>query len=182
MSNPSLSKSALKAWQVNAQTWDKGATIDGNIYWKRLQQPCLERLVGPRLTRQGDVTCNVLELSTGNGICARWMAGHGGDNIKIYATDGSAPMVETAIAHGTADGKIQFDVLDVTEKTDFDPFLELANKVSPFCLGCGLISLLHFNCPSFSLPFIVLVVYKIVLLSYHLKKCNFFKMLQDRDL
>lgn len=132
MSYPSLAKEALENWQDNAPFWDAGVALDGNIYWQKLQEPCLSRLLGPRLAEDGG--CNVLEMSTGNGICARWMAAKG-KHVRVTATDGSENMVTNAKARGDADGQIEYGVLDVTDLNAYAPYLEKAETVS-LCCSC----------------------------------------------
>lgn len=132
MSYPSLAKEALKSWQHNASSWDDGVALGGNIYWQKLQEPCLSRLLGPRLAEAGG--CNVLEFSTGNGICARWMVAKG-EGVHVTATDGSENMVNSAKARGDADGRIVYGVLDVTDVNAYAPYLEKAETVSA-CRSC----------------------------------------------
>ncbi len=119
MSDPSLAPAALETWQVNAKVWDENHGVDGGKYWKVLQEPCLERLLGPRLAAG---QCHALELSTGNGICARWLAARG---AKVTATDGSSQMIERAKGHGDGGGLIDFaGTVDVTVEGDYAPFVE----------------------------------------------------------
>lgn len=126
----SINAEALESWNLNAPHWDSNHGVDGNIYWQRLQQPCLTRLLSSRLS-DASTPINVLELSTGNGICARWMASHGA-HVNILATDGSPNMVEAATKRGDSDGRIKFDVLDVTSVENFQPFVEKAKALGGF--------------------------------------------------
>mgnify|MGYP005989088191 CR=1 FL=1 len=123
MSNPALAKPALESWEANAAFWDETTGLDGNKYWKLLEEPCLERLLGAKLSQ---TPCNALEFSTGNGLCARWLAGHG---AKVVATDGSRQMIERAKAYGDVGGHIEFGYADVTKPEDFAPYLAKAEEV-----------------------------------------------------
>lgn len=126
----SINSEALQSWNLNAPHWDSNHGADGNIYWQRLQQPCLARLLGPRLSLTSSPV-HVLELSTGNGICARWMASHG-THVKILATDGSPNMVDAARQRGNSNGQIEYDVLDVTNEDAFAPFIAKAQALGGF--------------------------------------------------
>ncbi|PNP59290.1 hypothetical protein THARTR1_01036 [Trichoderma harzianum] len=129
MSAPHLSKEALSTWEVNAEFWNSGVGEHGNKYWKRLQEPSLRRLLGPSLSKQG---CTALELATGNGLCARWLADNGA--ASIIATDGTFGMLEQANKYENADrdGKISFSKLDVTNANDFEPLVEKAVELGGF--------------------------------------------------
>ncbi|KAK0616457.1 S-adenosyl-L-methionine-dependent methyltransferase [Immersiella caudata] len=106
MSTP-LSTTALSAWDSIAPYWDEGIGQDGNKYWRVLQEPCLGRFLSEHLAKPG---CRALDLATGNGLCARWLAGRG---AKVMATDGSEKMAE--FARGRCEGweGIEVGVLDV---------------------------------------------------------------------
>ncbi|OAA60826.1 Methyltransferase type 12 [Cordyceps fumosorosea ARSEF 2679] len=119
MSDPSLARAALQSWDAHAAAWDASVGLDGNLYWKALQEPCLGRLLGDRLATVP--SCRALELSTGNGIGARRLAAAG---AQVTATDGSEGMLEGA--RGDAGGRIGFEKLDVTDDADFAPFVERA--------------------------------------------------------
>ncbi|TQW00832.1 methyltransferase type 11 [Cordyceps javanica] len=120
MSHRNLSRAALQTWEASAAAWNESVGRDGNLYWKALQAPCLDRLLADHLdahrNRGGGTACRALELSTGNGIGARWLAARG---AHVTATDGSAGMLEGARSHGDADGRITYGKLDVTEEADF---------------------------------------------------------------
>lgn len=114
---------ALDSWETNASFWDNSIGKDGNIYWQKLQEPSLRRLLGEHLQRQrGEERCRALDLATGNGLCARWLAKHGAD---VMATDGSENMLKIAREQtGKEMGNIQFRKLDVTQKEDFDALVD----------------------------------------------------------
>lgn len=141
MSDQSLARIALQTWDANAAAWDASVGLSGTVYWQALQEPCLDRLLGARLSA-GSCTA-ALELSTGNGIGARWLAARGAEHVT--ATDGSVSMLEGARAHGDADGRIVFRKLDVTEAADFGPFVEEAGAVRfiPSLLPCPLQNCAH---------------------------------------
>ncbi|KAL0468109.1 S-adenosyl-L-methionine-dependent methyltransferase [Neurospora intermedia] len=110
----------LDTWETIANYWDKSIGKDGNIYWKKLQEPSLRRLLGDHL---GKESCRALDLATGNGICARWLAKHG---ARVTATDGSENMVQIAKnwmkGEERSDSAV-FTKLDVTQTEDFDAFI-----------------------------------------------------------
>ncbi|EHK18169.1 uncharacterized protein TRIVIDRAFT_159901 [Trichoderma virens Gv29-8] len=129
MSALHLSKEALATWETNAEIWNSGVGEHGNKYWKQLQMPSLERLLGPSLSKPG---CSALELATGNGLCARWLADNGA--ASIIATDGTFGMLEQVKKYPNADrgGKISFRKLDVTDANDFEPLVEKAAEIGGF--------------------------------------------------
>lgn len=129
------SHEALAIWDANATHWDKAIGHEGNHYWKRLQRPCLGRLLARQL-EPTDQPRRALELACGNGLCSRWLAGHGDAIGEVWATDGSASMVDRARAHGSSGGRIVFRKLDVTCPEDFTVLLEEADaEVSRYLTG-----------------------------------------------
>lgn len=126
MSAPQLCQEALSLWETNAELWNSDIGEHGNKYWKRLQEPSLRRLLGPSL---GKPSCAALELASGNGLCARWLADNGA--ASVIATDGTFNMLEQAKKHLDAEraGKITFRKLDVTDANDFVPLEEKAAEV-----------------------------------------------------
>ncbi|KAK4154060.1 ribosomal protein L11 methyltransferase [Chaetomidium leptoderma] len=124
---------ALASREDNASYWDTTITKHGNKYWRRLQEPSLARLLGPSLSskpgggRGGNK--KALDLATGNGLCARWLARHGAHSV--LATDGTENMLALARAHcsedddddepgSTAGVKIGFRKVDVTSAGDLE--------------------------------------------------------------
>lgn len=110
--------------------WDESIGKDGNKYWRILQEPSLGRLLGDRLRDPalgGKV--KALDLATGNGLCARWLAAQGAD---VLATDGSENMLERVRAYVAAAGEdsenkgriIAVRKLDVTSPADFEALVE----------------------------------------------------------
>ncbi|KAL8397258.1 hypothetical protein RB594_004105 [Gaeumannomyces avenae] len=101
-STEELRAESLAAWAQNAAYWDDAVGRDGNIYWKWLQEPSLRRLVfgaggvGPGF--------KALDLCSGNGLVARWLAdpGHGARAGQITATDGCVAMLERALSRWRA--------------------------------------------------------------------------------
>jgi 2-polyprenyl-3-methyl-5-hydroxy-6-metoxy-1,4-benzoquinol methylase len=104
----------VQNWNLNADFWDQSIGGNGNQYWAKLQEPCLQRFLGEQLKRDD---CRALEFATGNGLCARWMAERG---AQVLATDGAPNMLERAKARGSAGGKIQFRKIDVTADEELD--------------------------------------------------------------
>ncbi|KAK5987958.1 hypothetical protein PT974_12094 [Cladobotryum mycophilum] len=121
-----LGKEALASWEDNAEFWDSGVGEQGNKYWKRLQEPSLQRLLGENLKHQD---CRALDLATGNGLCSRWLAKHG---ATVTATDGTSGMLEQARKYSAGADRISFSKLDVTDANDFVPFVEKAAETGGF--------------------------------------------------
>ncbi|KAJ5762056.1 uncharacterized protein N7511_005438 [Penicillium nucicola] len=110
--------SPLDSWETYAPSWDKGMGDEGNDYFRFLELPILEKLVG-RL--EG---CHAIDLATGNGIVARWLAQKG---ASVIAADGAVKMVDRAKARTYIldDHKISFHRLDVTDQSSWDEFLAI---------------------------------------------------------
>jgi predicted O-methyltransferase YrrM len=140
-SRPSLSAEALASWDANATYWDDAITRDGNKYWRRLQEPSLQRLLGPKLlvANSGLGGLRALEFATGNGLCTRWLAREMrrqnlGHHCDILATDGSEEMLKTARRHfleeyGEEEGErggvsMRWRRVDVTSKEDLDTLVK----------------------------------------------------------
>lgn len=136
MSHQHLSTEALGTWEANSAFWNESVGVQGNVYWQDLQEPCLRRLLGERLASHDagseEGCCRALELTTGNGIGARWLAARG---ARVTATDGAAGMLEGARTHGDGEGRITYGKLDVTRGEDFVPFVEQAAAVSVISLS-----------------------------------------------
>ena len=123
--NPlALSALSIASWDANAAYWDATITAHGNKYWRRLQEPSLARLLTPSLSRPG---CRALDLATGNGLCARWMARQGAHDV--LATDASGAML--ALARGHCEGSdagedkgIRFRQVDVTSREELEALRE----------------------------------------------------------
>lgn len=123
---PTDSPTCASTWDAIAPFWDHDIGISGNNYWSRLQEPCLQRLLGHKLAEK---ECTALELCCGNGLGARWLASRG---ANVFATDGSNSMIERARLHGNHNGLITFgSTLDVTKVEDFKTVLEHAESVRP---------------------------------------------------
>ena len=107
----------LAFWDNIASHWDKGVGDAGNDYWTYLQQPVLRGMAGSVGGQQA------LDLATGNGIVARWLAREG---ASVLATDGSQKMVDlaaarTAIGDATT-GTIRFQTLNLVDDNDVESF------------------------------------------------------------
>lgn len=105
------------SWIDNAEWWDSTMGPDGNKYWQQLQRPSLERLVS---IKPG---CKALDLATGNGLVARWLASKG---ASVIASDGSEEMVKHAIQRNSPEEAehISYRILDVTFPEAFEEFLQ----------------------------------------------------------
>ena len=123
-----IGREALDRWEANVSVWDQGVGQDGNKYWMRLQEPCLQRLLEPNLESSGKRN-RCLELACGNGLCSRWLASHGPVVQHVLATDGVQRMVEHAAQRGSCDGKITFQKADVTDQSDLDNIKSQAEAV-----------------------------------------------------
>ncbi|PGH21401.1 hypothetical protein AJ80_03318 [Polytolypa hystricis UAMH7299] len=115
-----MNPEALSSWNANASHWDETMGADGNDYFKVIELPSLARLVG---VKPGD---RALDLATGNGLVARWLAAEGA--ARVIATDGSPAMVEHAKRRGAeveveSDAVLSYEVLDVTDKEALEAFI-----------------------------------------------------------
>ncbi|PLB52110.1 S-adenosyl-L-methionine-dependent methyltransferase [Aspergillus steynii IBT 23096] len=120
--NP-ISTKALTAWQNHAKAWDEHMGDDGNAYFSALELPILERMV---VRRNG---ARAIDLATGNGLVARWLAREG---ASVIAMDGSRPMLECAEKRTESwyqqgrlkrEQKIGFEVLDVVSREGWEKFI-----------------------------------------------------------
>lgn len=121
MSTPA--DNSLANWNVNASFWDEAMGPSGNDYYTDLELPALKRMTA---IQGGERT---LDLATGNGLVARWLAGQGVGSV--IATDGSEKMVECARGRGAAkdangdgDAVVSYQVLDVTDQGMLEEFIE----------------------------------------------------------
>lgn len=109
---------ALQSWEDFAPSWDEGMGDAGNDYFRFLELPILEKLVG---NLEGS---RAIDLATGNGLVARWLAEKA---ASVIATDGAASMIDLAKERSKAspfEHKISFHCLDVTSQPSWDTFLE----------------------------------------------------------
>ncbi|KAE8312177.1 S-adenosyl-L-methionine-dependent methyltransferase [Aspergillus transmontanensis] len=118
---------ALAAWENHARSWDSTMGDDGNDYFSVLELPALKRMIS------GQKRNRALDLATGNGLVARWLAEEG---FSVVATDGARAMLEHAKARtalwyeeGRLDKerKISFELLDVTNKDHWMHFTGSGN-------------------------------------------------------
>lgn len=116
---------SLLFWDGIASDWDKAIGDAGNDYWTYLQEPVLRRMVGDIAGQQA------LDLATGNGIVARWLAREG---ATVLGTDGSRKMVELARARTfvgeTTPGTARFQQLDLMNQGEVDEFVSTQLKHS----------------------------------------------------
>ncbi|KAJ0413543.1 S-adenosyl-L-methionine-dependent methyltransferase [Aspergillus carlsbadensis] len=111
--NPSLTP-----WEKFASTWDEGMGDEGNDYFRYLELPILEKLIRPA---EG---FHALDLATGNGLVARWLAQRGA--ASVVATDGAPAMLEYAKARTEGSifaDRISYHGLDVTSQESWDEFV-----------------------------------------------------------
>ncbi|EGD94667.1 hypothetical protein TESG_02175 [Trichophyton tonsurans CBS 112818] len=111
----------VAAWDQLAEAWDMLMGTPGNDYYTVIELPALERLVQPK---PGDCA---LDLATGNGLVAHWMAQKGS---SVLATDGSSAMVTKARARQSkrleenGEGKVSYKILDVTDPQHFEELIQ----------------------------------------------------------
>ncbi|KAK0634101.1 S-adenosyl-L-methionine-dependent methyltransferase [Immersiella caudata] len=117
MSVGETNRESLSVWNDIATYWDTNYGKDGNLYWKALQEPSIERLLADKFAEAKTGEVRALDLATGNGIVARLMAGRG---VHVLATDGSDEMLKIAAGHVEKGMKVAFRKLDVTSDEDFE--------------------------------------------------------------
>ncbi|KAK4931508.1 hypothetical protein LTR66_016045, partial [Elasticomyces elasticus] len=113
------SQAPLASWETFAPSWDKGMGDEGNDYFRFLELPILEKLVD---RSQGS---HALDLATGNGLVARWLAEK---SDSVIATDGAVAMIEFAKARTDTTqhaGKISFHHLNVTSDSSWNAFMAM---------------------------------------------------------
>lgn len=117
MSSNTKQQGIHSSWIDNAEFWDTHMGRSGNKYWQQLQTPSLERLV--------PITpgCKALDLATGNGLVARWLASKG---ASVIASDGSEEMLKHAIQRSSPEEaeRISYRLLDVTFPEAFEELLQ----------------------------------------------------------
>ncbi|KAJ5679890.1 hypothetical protein N7462_008134 [Penicillium macrosclerotiorum] len=121
----SASQTPLSSWETYAASWDLGMGDEGNDYFQHLELPILEKLI---INPEGSLA---LDLATGNGLVARWLARKG---ATVVATDGAPSMVERAIARTAklrSERNISFYVLDVTSSSSCDHFVSRIARTLP---------------------------------------------------
>ncbi|KAI9925450.1 hypothetical protein MW887_005831 [Aspergillus wentii] len=109
--------SPLASWETFAPSWDEGMGDEGNEYFRFLELPILEKLLNQL---EG---CRAIDLATGNGLVARWLAQKA---ASVIATDGAVSMIDHAKARTDTSqygGKISFHRLDVTSQSSWDSFM-----------------------------------------------------------
>ncbi|KAI9778389.1 MAG: hypothetical protein M1816_004111 [Peltula sp. TS41687] len=110
MTISSLNKQSVSAWETNAVYWDSAMGHTGNSYFRDLELPALEKLVDPKAGE------NAVDLATGNGLVARWLAAKG---CTVLATDASLPLLDIARKRtaegGVSEDRVSFRQLDVTD-------------------------------------------------------------------
>ncbi|KAJ5478436.1 hypothetical protein N7530_003945 [Penicillium desertorum] len=112
-----MASNPLTSWETFAHAWDKGMGDEGNDYFRFLELPILEKLVD---TVEG---CHAIDLATGNGLVARWLAQK---DASVIATDGAVSMIDRAKARTDTSqygNRISFHCLDVTKQSSWDTFM-----------------------------------------------------------
>ncbi|KAM5495901.1 hypothetical protein McaMca56_004929 [Microsporum canis] len=111
----------VTAWDQLAGSWDELMGNEGNDYFTVVELPVLERMVQPK---NGD---RALDLATGNGLVAHWMALQG---VDVIATDASPAMIVNARArepkrleNSETEVEVLYNVLDVTNPLHFEELL-----------------------------------------------------------
>jgi cyclopropane fatty-acyl-phospholipid synthase-like methyltransferase len=122
MSIVSMSADAVASWETNAAFWDEAMGNSGNEYYQVLELPALERMAA---VKPGEMA---LDLATGNGLVAHWLASQG---AIVVATDASSAMLARARERGAerkreeggdTTGSISYQLLDVTSQESFEEF------------------------------------------------------------
>ncbi|KAM5439250.1 hypothetical protein MferCBS31731_004671 [Microsporum ferrugineum] len=111
----------VTAWDQLAGSWDELMGNEGNDYFTVVELPVLERMVQPK---NGD---RALDLATGNGLVAHWMALQG---VDVIATDASPAMIVNARArepkrleNSETEVEVLYNVLNVTNPLHFEELL-----------------------------------------------------------
>lgn len=135
MEQTGIEGQALAAWENHARSWDSTMGDDGNDYFSVLELPALKRMIS------GQKRNRALDLATGNGLVARWLAEEG---FSVVATDGARAMLEHAKARTTLwyeegrldkERKISFELLDVTNKDHWAQFTSSDNLLVRCCFS-----------------------------------------------
>lgn len=123
MSPTEFETKALVAWENHAKAWDELMGDDGNDYFTELELPILERMA------LGRKNARAIDLATGNGLVARWLAKEG---ASVIATDASRPMLECAMRRTESwyqqgrlsrEQGISFQVLNAVNPGDWESFI-----------------------------------------------------------
>ncbi|KAE8386299.1 S-adenosyl-L-methionine-dependent methyltransferase [Aspergillus alliaceus] len=124
-----LNAEAIESWDVNATFWDKRMGTTGNKWYNKLEIPVLEKLA------RVDPGTHALDLATGNGLVARWLAAQG---AQVIATDVSPKMIEIAEGYQTnterGSPRITYKLLDLSsaDGVAWKDILIAAEKVGGF--------------------------------------------------
>ncbi|CAK7201615.1 hypothetical protein SEUCBS139899_004323 [Sporothrix eucalyptigena] len=133
-----MNADALSVWSEIAPEWDEGMGRDGNVFWEVLEKPTLERMFAESRAKP-DQSVKALDISTGNGLTARWLTSYlsgtgeyqneNGGTVEVTATDGSDVMLERARGWAAEHADVtpeqralKFAKLDVTSDEAFLPF------------------------------------------------------------
>ncbi|KAI9777763.1 MAG: hypothetical protein M1839_008558 [Geoglossum umbratile] len=111
----------LDSWDTNAASWDSYMGPNGNHFVTYLELPSLSSLLSPR---PGE---HALDLATGNGLVARWLAEQG---CAVSASDGSAEMVR--IARDRVGEDVRWSVVNLADEAAFGPLVREALELGGF--------------------------------------------------
>jgi hypothetical protein len=123
MSAVNMNAEAISSWETNATFWDETMGSSGNDYYQLLELPALERMA---TVKPGE---KALDLATGNGLVAHWLAAQG---ATVVATDASSAMLVRAAVRGAEiksdEGRdirdsISYQLLDATSPESFEEFI-----------------------------------------------------------
>lgn len=105
--NNALTKSA---WNHNANLWDSRMGSEGNDFFKQLQYPFILDYLGLS-EKASNPKMNILDISCGNGILSRKLAGLGAD---VTGIDFSEALIELAEGYTPGVDNPRYAVADVT--------------------------------------------------------------------
>lgn len=106
MNEKEANEQARWAWNTNAAFWDERMG-EGNDFVEVLIWPATERLLAPRPGER------ILDIACGNGLTSRRLASGG---VEVVAFDFSEEMIAHARKRSREDGRIEYLVLDATDR------------------------------------------------------------------
>ncbi|HEY3311190.1 MAG TPA: class I SAM-dependent methyltransferase [Anaerolineales bacterium] len=103
-----------EAWETNANVWDAKMGEEGNDFFRILQWPVIRDFLGMDHWEGNSLSPEVLDIACGNGLTSRKLALAG---AEVTAIDFSANLIDLAQGHPNHGGRIDYRVVDVTDKT-----------------------------------------------------------------